>query len=122
MSLGGATIVSSSEYIVPVSRCCSPIPACVVDSSHRWDGKERYGYDEVDEQRRQSDEDKDVKKSNVQFHGDVKRVAQDAPCVFVWADLATADYEAMWRQATEFADVARELRDIVRGIHPYADG
>ncbi len=39
-----------------------------------------------------------------------------------WTDLAPADYEAMWRQAAEFAAVARELRAIVRGGHPYADG
>ncbi len=35
-----------------------------------------------------------------------------------WADLARADYEALWRQTAAFADVARELREIVRGDHP----
>jgi len=38
---------------------------------------------------------------------------------FAWSDLTPADYEVMGRQATQFADVARELRAIVRGIHPY---
>ncbi len=38
---------------------------------------------------------------------------------FAWADLTPADDEAMGRQATLFAEFARELRAIVRGVHPY---
>lgn len=39
-----------------------------------------------------------------------------------WTDLAPADYEAMWRQARAFRELARELRAILHGVHPYADG
>lgn len=38
---------------------------------------------------------------------------------FLVPELTLADYAAMARQAQSFADIAHDLRAILRGIHPY---
>lgn len=91
---------------------------------HRLAGADidRQGRDKVDEQRGQPDEERDAAMGSMPFAGDVERAADDAPYPFVSADLSLAADETMWRQTAEFADVARELRDIIRGIHLFTDG
>ncbi len=50
--------------------------------------------------------------------GEAGNAADDVRVTIAWADLTRADYKALWHQTEAFADVARELREIIRGHYP----